>query len=264
MAFETIRFEIKSGIATLTLNRPDKLNCFDDRMHAEIRDALKALKADSSARVLVLTGAGRAFSSGQDLAIHQATMAAGGTVDPTDSLDRDFNRLARTIVGMDLPVIAAINGVAAGAAVNVALSCDFVIAARSAQFIQAFTRIGLVPDCGGSYFLPRLIGDARARGLLMLAEPLSAERAAEWGMIWKCVDDGMFSEEVSKLAEFLASRATRALAMTKRALAASSRNTLAAQLDLERDLQVVACGTDDFREGVAAFVEKRPAVFRGQ
>lgn len=264
MEFETILFGIEDGIAKITLNRPEVLNCFNEVMHEEIRTAFAAIEADAQVRVLQLTGAGRAFSSGQDLAVHADTMNQGDVVDPRPSLDRDFNPLVKAIQELEIPVVAAVNGVAAGAAANVALACDFVIAARSAKFIQAFTRIGLVPDSGGTFFLPRLVGLARARGLLMLGSSLTADEAAQWGLIWKCVEDEVFEEETANFVQSLATRPTAAIGMTKRALNVTFDNTLNEQLNLERDLQIAACRSEDFHEGVAAFIGKRSANFVGR
>ena len=259
MTFETIRYEIADDVATITLNRPDVLNSFNSVMHAELRTALKAARSDG-ARALIITGEGRGFCAGQDLGDRDPN---GGQVDFAESLDKNYNRMVRTLRSIEMPVISAVNGVAAGAGANLALCGDFVIAARSADFIQAFVRIGLVPDCGGTYFLPRLIGRARAAALSMLGEKLPAETAAEWGLIWKCVDDDQVMDEARTLAARLAKQPTKALSLIRRALDASFDNTLDVQLDLERDLQVAATGTDDFKEGVKAFLEKRPAEFKG-
>ena len=261
MGFETIRYEVADRVATITLDRPDVLNAVNARMHEELRAALDAATGEDAARALILTGAGRGFCAGQDLGDRDPD---GGDVDFAESLDRNYNRLVRRLRGIDMPVVAAVNGVAAGAGANIALCADFVIAARSADFVQAFIRIGLVPDCGGTYFLPRLVGRARATALSMLGDKLPAATAAEWGLIWKCVDDDRVLEEARALATRLAAQPTRALALIRRAMDASFDNTLDAQLDLERDLQVVATETEDFREGVKAFLEKRPARFQGR
>ena len=261
MGFETIRYEVADHVATITLDRPDVLNAVNAKMHEELRAALDAATGEDAARALILTGAGRGFCAGQDLGDRDPE---GGDVDFAESLDKNYNRLVRRLRGIDMPVVAAVNGVAAGAGANIALSADFVIAARSADFVQAFIRIGLVPDCGGTYFLPRLVGRARATALSMLGDKLPAATAAEWGLIWKCVDDDRVLEEARALATRLAAQPTRALALIRRAMDASFDNTLDAQLDLERDLQVVATGTEDFREGVKAFLEKRPARFQGR
>ena len=262
MSGETVLVARNGGVTRLTLNRPDKLNAFTVPMHAELRAALEAAGSDAQCRVVVLTGAGRAFCAGQDLAEARPT-AQGGGPDGGSRLEQTYNPLVRLISSLEKPVICAVNGIAAGAGANVALACDIVFAARSASFLQAFARIGLVPDAGGTWVLPRLIGPARARGLTMRAEPLPAEKAEAWGLIWKAVDDDKLEAEVSAVAGRLAGAATYGLALTKRALAQSSTNTLAQQLDLERDLQRLAGASPDAAEGIRAFLEKRPAKFTG-
>ena len=263
MRYSNIRFEIDEGLATLTLDRPEKLNAFTPEMHAEIRDALKRIESDGPARALLITGAGRGFCSGADLSRRDHSEGAPSP-DLDDSLEKDYNPLVSRLRALEKPVIAAVNGVAAGAGANVALACDIVIAARSAQFIQAFVRVGLVPDAGGTWHLPRLVGAARARGLAMLGEPLSAEEAARWGLIWKCVDDDALMAEATALGHRLAAGPTLALGLMKRAFNDSVANGLDAQLDLESRLQSEAGRSDDYREGVLAFREKRPAGFRGR
>jgi 2-(1,2-epoxy-1,2-dihydrophenyl)acetyl-CoA isomerase len=263
MAYANILFAIAGGVARLTLNRPDRLNSFNDAMHAEVRDALALLRIDESVRVLVLTGAGRGFCAGQDLG-DRAVMPGDAMPDLGASIERNYRPLVLALRALPMPVVAAVNGVAAGAGANLALACDLVIAAKSASFIQAFSRIGLIPDSGGTYFLPRLVGDARAIGLAMLGDKLGAEDAAAWGLIWRVVDDATFAAEVDALAQKLAAAPTRALAAIKDTLRASARNTLEAQLDLERDVQRELGGSSDYREGVAAFLAKRPPQFRGR
>jgi 2-(1,2-epoxy-1,2-dihydrophenyl)acetyl-CoA isomerase len=263
MTYANILFSTDNGIARITLNRPDKLNAFNDALHADIRDALGRVRSDASVRVLLLTGAGRAFCSGQDL----ADRAVRQGLEPADigaSIERNYKPLVLALRALPIPVVAAVNGVAAGAGANVALACDIVVATKSASFIQAFCKIGLIPDAGGTHSLPRLVGRARAMGLAMLGDKLSAEQAAAWGLIWKCVDDGEFAATVEALLKHLASAPTRALAATKRALQLSAANTLEAQLDVERDLQSEMGRTADFREGVAAFGEKRSPRFTGK
>jgi 2-(1,2-epoxy-1,2-dihydrophenyl)acetyl-CoA isomerase len=262
MAYETILFAREGGIARLTLNRPDRMNSFNDAMHAEVRDALDRVRTDSSLRVLLLTGAGRAFCAGQDLA-DRAVAPGAEPVDLGASIERNYRPLVLALRRLPLPVVCAVNGVAAGAGANIALACDIVIAAKSATFIQAFSKIGLIPDSGGTYFLPRLVGTARAMGLAMLGERLIAEQAAEWGLIWQCVDDGELHAAVEKLLRTLAGAPTAGLAATKRALYASADNSLETQLDLERDLQRMLGRSDDYREGVAAFTAKRAPRFGG-
>lgn len=259
MSFSTIQFEVEADYATLTLSRPDVLNAFNEIMHEEIREALKKVQRDKTIRCLLITGEGRAFSAGQDL----TDGPKHENFEISNSLDRDYNRLVRSLRKIELPVLCAVNGIAAGAGCSIALACDIVLAARSAEFIQAFVRIGLVPDAGSSFALPRLIGPARALGLAMLGERLTAENAVEWGLIWKCVDDEKLMEESKSLAKHLAQQPTRALGLMKRAFNQSLSNDLDRQLDLERDLQSVAHKTKDFREGVAAFREKRQATFKG-
>jgi 2-(1,2-epoxy-1,2-dihydrophenyl)acetyl-CoA isomerase len=258
---KTVLIAESGGIVRLTLNRPDKLNAFTLEMHGELRAGLEAANADPQCRVVVLTGAGRAFSAGQDLA--EASSADASTPDAGSRLEKAYNPLIKLISTLEKPVVCGVNGIAAGAGANVALACDLVLAARSASFLQAFARIGLIPDAGGTWVLPRLVGPARARGLAMLAEPLPAEKAEAWGLIWKAVDDDKLEAEVAAVAGRLAVAATHGLALTKRAIAAASTNTLAQQLDLERDLQRIAGASPDAREGIAAFLEKRPARFTG-
>jgi 2-(1,2-epoxy-1,2-dihydrophenyl)acetyl-CoA isomerase len=262
MPYQNILFEVKQGIARLTLNRPDKLNSFTAAMHQEIRAALEQVKADRSVRVLVLTGAGRAFCAGQDLA-DESVAPGDDAVDLGASIDKYYGPLVLALRALPMPVICAVNGVAAGAGANLPLACDIVLAARSASFIEAFCKLGLIPDTGGTYFLPRALGTARAMGLALLGDRLSAEQAANWGLIWKCVDDDQLAAETEALACHFAQAPTTGLARTKQALHASAANTLAQQLDLERDLMRELGMTHDYREGVAAFTERRPPQFRG-
>jgi 2-(1,2-epoxy-1,2-dihydrophenyl)acetyl-CoA isomerase len=263
MSYDTILFTQDGGIARLTLNRPDRLNSFTDAMHAEVRDALGKVGADPSARVLLLTGAGRGFCAGQDLG-DRAVAPGGEPVDLGASIERNYKPLLLTLRSLPLPVVCAVNGVAAGAGANLALACDIVIAARSASFIESFCKLGLIPDTGGTYFLPRLVGTARAMGLAMLGDKLSAEQAAAWGLIWQCVDDAELPTVTERLLVHLATAPTRGLARTKEALYRSPANTLEAQLDLERDFLRELGYSDDYREGVAAFVAKRPPKFSGR
>ena len=243
----------------ITLNRPDRLNALLPEMAEAIIAALDDAQEDESCRAVLLTGAGRGFCSGQDL----TAIVDADPDDIADLLD-SYHPVIEKIRDLPLPVIAAVNGVAAGAGCNLALACDIVIAARSASFVQAFSRIGLVPDCGGTWFLPRLVGTARARALMMLGESLPAETAAEWGMIWQVVEDERLMPEAQTLTARLASGPTVALGLIKQALDESGDNDLADQLDLERDLQIEAAETPDHAEGLRAFLDKRPPVFTGR
>jgi 2-(1,2-epoxy-1,2-dihydrophenyl)acetyl-CoA isomerase len=262
MTYETILYACADGVARVTLNRPDRLNSFTARMHEELRDALAKVKADASARVLLLTGAGRGFCAGQDLS-DRAVAPGDAPVDLGASIEHNYRPLILTLRSLPMPVVCAVNGVAAGAGANIALCCDLVIAAQSASFIQAFCKIGLIPDSGGTYFLPRLVGTARAMGLALLGDKLSAQQAAEWGLIWKCVEDAELKPTVDALLAQLAQAPTKALVAARRALHASAHATLEAQLDLERDLQRELGFSADYREGVAAFIAKRPPRFTG-
>jgi 2-(1,2-epoxy-1,2-dihydrophenyl)acetyl-CoA isomerase len=262
MTFQSILFDIDEGIARLTLNRPDKLNSFTVDMHLEVREALERVKADPSVRVLVLTGAGRGFCAGQDLS-DRAVTPGSSAVDLGESVEKYYAPLVLTLRSLPMPVICAVNGVAAGAGANLALAADIVVAAKSASFVEAFCRLGLIPDTGGTYFLPRAIGTARAMGLAMLGDKLSAERAESWGLIWKCVDDHTLAAEVTALAKHFATAPTLGLARTKQAIYASPSNTLEQQLNLERDYMRELGRSHDYQEGVSAFLQRRPAQFKG-
>jgi 2-(1,2-epoxy-1,2-dihydrophenyl)acetyl-CoA isomerase len=263
MSYATLRFTHANGIARITLARPDRLNSFTTEMHAELREALARVRDDSGMRVLLLTGEGRGFCAGQDLS-DRAVAPGAAPVDLGQSIEENYKPLVLALRNLPLPVVCAVNGVAAGAGANIALACDIVIAARSVSFIQAFCKIGLIPDSGGTWFLPRLVGDARAMGLALLGDKLTAEQAAAWGLIWQCVDDDALMPTVDRLLEQLAAAPTRGLAAIKRTLHASAEHSLAAQLDLERDVQRELGRSDDYREGVAAFLAKRPARFTGR
>ena len=257
--YQTIAFTNEGGIARLTLNRPDRLNSFTVQMHEEMADALARLEG---ARTLVLTGAGRGFCAGQDLG--DRAVAPGEAVDLGHSVETYYNPLIRRLVALPFPVIARVNGVAAGAGANIALACDIVIAARSAKFIQSFAAIGLIPDSGGTWALPRLVGQARALGLALTGDPLPAEQAAEWGLIWKAVEDDRLDEEVDALAARFASGPTRGLARIKQMLRESWSHDLDSELDRQRDAMRELGYSDDYREGVAAFMEKRTPKFSGR
>lgn len=263
MSYQNILFEIADGIARLTLNRPDRLNSFNDAMHAEVRDALGQVQGDGSVRVLLLTGAGRGFCAGQDLSDRRVA-PGGAPVDLGSTIEANYRPLILTLRALPLPVLCAVNGVAAGAGANIALACDIVIAAKSASFVQAFSKIGLLPDSGGTHFLQRLVGTARAMGLSMLGDKLAAQQAEEWGLIWRCVEDDQLAEVAGRLAAQLAAGPTRGYARTKQAIYAASGNTLEQQLDLERDYQRELGFSADYREGVAAFMEKRAPQFKGR
>ena len=257
-----ILLERRHGYRVITLNRPDRLNALNDAMHLELRKALDEIEADESCRTVMITGAGRGFCSGQDLS--DRVINPGEAPVPRTSLERYYNPLVRNLRALPFPVIAAVNGVAAGAGCNLALACDIVVASLKANFIQSFARVGLIPDTGGTWFLPRLVGDARARGLALLAQDLPAEKAASWGLIWRAVDDEVLMHEAHRICEHFAMAPTQSLALIKSALNESVRNTLDAQLDLERDLQRLANSTPDYAEGVRAFMEKRRPNFTGR
>jgi len=263
MHFDSIQYEVQNGIAILTLNRPEKLNSFTQAMHLEVRAALDSLQQDRTVRVLVLTGAGRGFCAGQDLS-DRAVAPGDKPVDLGDSVEQFYAPLVLTLRNLPMPVICAVNGVAAGAGANLALACDIVIAAQSASFVEAFCRLGLIPDTGGTWHLPRLIGMARATGLAMLGEKLSAEKAEQWGLIWRCVPDADLMQETMAMATHFATAPTKGLAFTKKALQASYANTLPQQLQLEGAMMRELGNSHDYREGVAAFIGKRPANFTGE
>lgn len=262
MSEEPLLVSVADGVATLTLNRPERLNAFTAALHEALASALAQAAVDETIRAVLITGAGRGFCAGQDLS--ERKPVPGETRDAGQGLERYYNPLVRRLRGLEKPVIAAVNGVAAGAGASLALACDIAIAANSASFIQAFSRIGLVPDAGSTWFLPRLLGSARAMALALTGEAVPAERAAEWGLIWKAVPDETLMSEAIALAARLAQGPTRAYGLIKRALGRSSVNTLDAQLNLERDLQREAGRTEDVREGITAFLEKRPPRFTGR
>jgi len=259
MAYETIDFKADGAVARITLKRPDRLNSFTAHMHEELREALAGL---GEARVIVLTGEGRGFCAGQDL--NDRAVAPGEAVDLGATVQSSWNPLVRTLAALPQPIIARVNGVAAGAGASLAMACDLVIAARSAKFIQSFAAIGLVPDTGGSWHLTRHLGQARAMGLALTGEPLSAQLAADWGLIWKCVDDSELDATVDDLAEKLAAMPPLGLAAIKRMIRTSWDRSLDEELDLQRDEMRRLGFTEDYREGVAAFLEKRKPTFTGR
>jgi 2-(1,2-epoxy-1,2-dihydrophenyl)acetyl-CoA isomerase len=262
MSYQTILYDVAGPVARLTLNRPERLNSLNTAMHAELRDALGGIAGDG-ARVLVLTGAGRGFCAGQDLGERQVA-PDGARADLGESIERNYRPLVLALAALPVPTIAAVNGVAAGAGASIALACDLVVAAKSASFVQAFSRLGLVPDSGATWLLPRLVGRARALGLALLGERLPAEQAAAWGLIWRCVEDAEFPGHVDRLAAELAAAPTRGLVRTRAAMQAAAVNTLEQQLELERDFQRELGYTADYAEGVAAFAAKRAPRFTGR
>ena len=259
MTYETIDFKVEAGIARITLNRPDKLNSFNVAMHHELRHALDSL---GDARVVILTGAGRGFCAGQDL--NDRAVASEHPVDLGVTVETCWNPLIRKLAGLHQPIIARVNGVAAGAGANVALACDLVVAARSAKFIQSFSAIGLIPDSGGTFTLPRLTGMQRAFGQMILAPKVTAKEAETQGLIWKAVPDADVIAEATALAQKLAAMPTKAIALTKEALNRSMTNSMDEQLDVENKLQSIAGRSYDYNEGVKAFLEKRKPVYKGE
>ncbi len=263
MAFETISLDISDGAASLTLNRPDRLNSFNIQMHEEVQAALDEITNDKTVRTLLLTGAGRGFCAGQDLS-DRAVAPGGAAVDLGESVEKRYNPLIRRLTSLPMPVVCAVNGVAAGAGASIAFACDIVLAARSAKFVMSFANIGLVPDSGSSWVLPRIVGQARALGVALTGDPLPAETAAQWGLIWMCVDDDQLSTETDAIVKKFANAPTRGLAETKKLMRTAFSRTLDEQLDLERDKMRELGHSDDYREGVDAFMNKRKPVFKGQ
>ena len=262
MEARTVQLEVTAGVARVTLDRPDKLNAFTTTMHGHLREALERVETDDAIRAVILAGAGRGFCAGQDLA--DLSFEPGAMTDLGKLIEENFNPLVRRLRALPKPVIARVQGIAAGAGANLALACDLVIAGRSASFLQAFVNIGLMPDSGGTWLLPQRVGQARALGLAMLGERLTAERAEQWGLIWKCVEDADLDSEVESVAARLAALPTRALGAIKHAIDAAQANTLDRQLDQERDLQAELGASQDYAEGVNAFLEKRRPEFRGR
>lgn len=262
-ASDTVLASLDAGVLRLTLNRPDKLNSFNEEMHLALRAQIQRAHDDDAVRAVLLTGSGRGFCAGQDLG-DRDPRRGGPAPDLGKTLETFYNPTLRLIRQLEKPVICAVNGVAAGAGANIAFACDIVLAAKSAKFIQAFAKIGLIPDAGGSWSLARILGEPRAKALALTAEPVMAEKAADWGLIWKAVDDADLMGEAVKLAESLAAGPTLGLGLTKRLIQAAATNSLDEQLDMERDLQQQAGRSADYAEGVTAFLEKRPARFTGK
>ncbi len=261
MTEETVQFTMQAGIARLTLNRPDRLNAFSDQMHDEFNAALRACAEADGLRCVLITGNGRGFCSGQDLSFRSAEELK--TMDLGEKLENGFNQHLRVMKSIQAPLVCGVNGVAAGAGANIALNCDLVLAARSAKFIQAFTNIGLIPDCNGTWLLPRLVGMARAKSLAMLGRPLSAETAAEWGLIHAVADDESFAETLQALVDEVAARPTRALLQTRDLMETAWQHSRDEHLDHERDAQRVCGLSHDYNEGVQAFMQKRKPNFKG-
>ena len=263
MSTDLVLSEVRDGVLILTLNRPDKLNSFVAEMNEALIAGVRRAASDAEIRAVLLTGTGRAFSAGQDLSATDA-VGDGDDLDLGKTIEEHFNPLIRAIRALAKPVVCAVNGIAAGAAANLAFACDIVLAARSASFLQAFCKIGLIPDAGGTYLLPRLVGEARAKGLAMLGDQIPAEQALDWGLIWKVSDDEALMEDAFAIAAGLAKGPTAGYGLMKQAIQSAWSNSIDDHLDLERDLQRKAGKSPDFKEGVAAFFERRAPNFTGR
>ncbi len=264
MDYKHIMFSVEGAVARLTFNRPDKLNSFTDDMHAEIRDALDQIQSGTTARVLVITGAVRSFSAGQNLADRPMALMKGKVPDIGNVVERNYKPLIMRLANLRMPTIAAVNGIAAGAGASIALACDLVIAGKSAAFMQAFSKIGLIPDTGGTWFLPQRVGMARAMGLAFLADKLPAEKAEAWGLIWRCVEDAELASAVDGLAAQLSEMPTKALVRIRQAMQAAPTHSLEQQLSMEAGFMRELGWSPDYAEGVAAFMEKRAPQFSGK
>ena len=263
MLYETIKYELNKGIATLTFNRPEVFNSLNEQMHKELKSAITEIKKDKTIRVLIITGEGKAFCAGQDL--NDRSVNDGDTkLDLGESIERKYNPLIKSLYNLEIPVICKINGVAAGAGANIAIACDIVLAAKSASFIQAFSKIGLIPDSGGTFTLPRLIGFNLASALMMTGDKLTADEALQHGMIYKVYDDSELNRQSIELGLKMAAMPTKALGLTKRILNQSYTNTISQQLDFEKEIQVESANSYDYNEGVKAFLEKRKPEFKGE
>jgi 2-(1,2-epoxy-1,2-dihydrophenyl)acetyl-CoA isomerase len=259
MSFETILFDVADGVAVLALNRPDCLNALNQQLVVDMTAALDRVEADDDIRCLLITGAGRGFCSGADLA---DPSGSGG--DLGEKLDNMYNPFGQRLRNLSVPIVAAVNGPCAGAGMSIAMAADIIIAGKSASFLQAFANIGLVPDVGATYYLPRLMGGGRAAGMMLLGEKLPADKALEWGLVWDVVEDNRLMEAAEKIAKKLGNGPTVSLNLIRRLLDASEGNDFGAQLEMEARSQSTAGKTEDFREGVKAFLEKRPAQFAGR
>tara|TARA_E500000305_G_C4029841_1_gene244452 strand:+ start:34098 stop:34892 length:795 start_codon:yes stop_codon:yes gene_type:complete len=264
MEYDAVEYLVEGQVATIRLNRPERLNSFNDAMHAQLRAALKDVRTNSSVRCLVVTGSGKGFCAGQDLNSRYELVNSGEDIDLGASLKRNYNALVLALKALPIPVIAAVQGTAAGAGVSLALACDIVVASRSARFIFSFAKVGLVPDAGATWALVHSLGLPRANALALLGDNIGAEEAATMGLVARCVDDGALDTEVASIVERLLANPALGQALTKRALIASTTQSLDQQLALEEKLQTVAGRSQDYAEAVRAFVEKRPPHFQGR